>query len=172
MLHTHVFVYFELSSGVDVKIRYRICFAAEIVCIKEVTIMLSLHMHFQERKISDVWVMVMVQLANKAMGDAYGVSVEELLHSNLQSVQESVDKPQEEQMLREEEKDASWSDEVWEAGEQMAAKGEEVWRGDGVRMLEVEREVMDSGELKIEEGRVRAVMRVAGRFGTPNHCSM
>ena len=128
--------------------------------------------HFQERKISDVWVITMVQLANKAMGDVYGVSAEELLHSNLQSVQETVDEPQEEQMLREEEKDASWSDDVREAGEQMAAKGEEVWRGDGVRLLGVEREVMESGESKIDEGRVRAVMRVAGRFGTPDLCSM
>ena len=149
MLHTGAFVYFELSSilkEVDVKIRYLIYFAAEIICIKEVTVLLSLHMHFQGRKISDVRVIMMVQLANKAMGDAYGVSVEELLHSNLQSVQKRVDKPQEEQMLREEEKDASWSNEVRKAGEQMAAKGEEVRRGDGVRLLGVEREVMESGE--------------------------
>lgn len=126
------------------KIRYLVCFAAEIVCIKEV---LSLHMHFRKRKVSDVWVLMMVQLANKAMGDAYGLSVEELLHSNLQSVQKTAVKPQVERMLREDEKDALRSDEVWKAGEQMVAKG------DGVRLLGVEREVMDSGESKIDEGR-------------------
>ena len=75
-------------------------------------------------------------------------------------------------MVREEEKDVSWSEEVRKAGEQMAEKGEEVRGGDGVQMLGVERDVMDNGESKIDVGRVRPVMRVAGRFGTPNHCSM
>ena len=70
-----MFVHFELSSileGVDVKIRYFIHFAAEIAYTKEVTVMLSLHVHFQEREISDVWV-IMMQLATKATGDAYVV---------------------------------------------------------------------------------------------------
>lgn len=149
MLHSGVFVHFELSS-----------------------IVFSPHKHFQERKISDVWVIMMGQLANKATGDAYVVSVEKLLPSNLQSVQKAVDNPEEEQMVREEEKDVSWSDEVRKAGEQMEAKGEETWRGDGVPMLGVEREVMNSGESSIDVGPVRAVMRVASHFGTPNHYSM
>ena len=149
------------------KISHLLYFAAEIVCTEEVTVVLSLHVHFQERKMSGVWVIMMVQLANEAMGDAYVVSVEKLLELNLQSVQKTVDKPREVQVVREEEKDVSWSEEVRKAGEQMAAKGEEVERGDGVRMLGVERGVMVSGEPKIDVGRVRAVMRVAGRFGTP-----
>ena len=89
---------------------------------------------------------MVVQLANKAMGDAYGVPVENFLHSNIQSVQTHVDTPQEEQMLKEGEKDVVLSDNVFKAGEQLATNGEKVWQGDQLRMLGLEREVLESGE--------------------------
>lgn len=91
---------------------------------------------------------MVVQLANKAMGDAYCVPVEKLLHSNVQSVQTGLDTLQEKQMLKEGEKDRVLSDEVHKAGEELATDGEKVWQGDQLRMLGLEQEVIETDESK------------------------